>query len=363
MIYVHIPLCRSFCTYCGFYSELCSGGQEEKTVDALVREISEEEIPLQENTIYIGGGTPSVLPPFLLERIVAVCREKVSQAPWTEFTIEANPDDIVRGGREYVAALKGLGVTRVSMGAQSFSDDILRWMNRRHSAADTAEAVRLLREGGIENISIDLIFGISHLSDNVLEESLHRALNLGVQHISCYQLSVEEGSALEKMVDDGRYVEASEDFCRGQYELISEKLRSAGFHHYEISNFALPGFEARHNSAYWRHVPYVGIGPGAHSLLKTADGGWMRRWNNPDLDGYVRRGAERGCEILSPEQVIEEDIMLGLRTSGGVDAALLEGNSRAEALLGEGRMELECSRIRIPEKFFFISDSIIRDII
>lgn len=360
MIYVHIPLCRSFCTYCGFYSELCSDGLEKKTVDALVKEISGEEISHENNTIYIGGGTPSVLPPSFLERIVRACE---GPEPWTEFTVEANPDDIVRKGPQYVADLRRLGVNRVSLGAQSFSDDILRWMNRRHSAADTVEAVRLLREGGVENISIDLIFGISHLSDTVLEESLLRALGLGVQHISCYQLSVEEGSALAKMADDGRYTEAPDELCRGQYELISEMLHKAGYHHYEISNFALPGFEAQHNSAYWHHVPYIGFGPGAHSLLKTPDGRWMRRWNSADLDGYISRGAERDLEILSDAQVLEEDIMLGLRTSGGVDAALLEGNPRAQRLLDEGRLERKCSKIRIPEKFFFISDSIIRDII
>ena len=374
MIYVHVPLCRSFCTYCGFYSEKCSDAAAEKTVDSVVKEISLSEIPLERNTIYMGGGTPSVLPPFLLQKIVRACSDACFRSAgrvvpegglwkWDEFTFEANPDDIVRKGLDYVRNLASLGVDRVSLGAQSFSDDVLRWMNRRHGAADISTAVRLLREGGIHNISLDFIFGISFLSDDVLSDSIHRAVDLGVQHISCYQLSVEEGSALENLIARGRYKEASPELCSRQYELVCGILSEAGFNHYEISNFARPGFEARHNSSYWEHIPYIGFGPGAHSLLVDGAGKWIRRWNKPDLNSYIEGSFARGEEVLSEEQMKMETIMLGLRTASGVDSSALGTNEYADRLLSKGLLQRTGGRIRIPEKYFFISDNIIRDLV
>ena len=283
MIYVHVPFCRSFCTYCGFYSEICSrrGPQQvqnrimEDYADALLDEIASrcEEItaargsgPAGESpspdTLYIGGGTPSVLPPVLLERIVRA----LGPATYEEFTVEVNPDDVAAGGAQYAAALRALGVNRVSMGVQSFDDGMLRWMNRRHDAAGAREAFRLLRAAGFDNISIDLIFGLSHLSDGLWEKTIAEALALRPEHISAYQLSVDADSALAEIVDDGRYTEASDEQCRRQYDTLCRLLADAGYVHYEISNWALPGREAVHNSAYWRRVPYIGLGPSAHSL-------------------------------------------------------------------------------------------------
>ena len=283
MIYVHVPFCRSFCTYCGFYSEICSrrGPQQvqnrimEDYADALLDEIASrgEEItaargsgPAGESpspdTLYIGGGTPSVLPPVLLERIVRA----LGPATYEEFTVEVNPDDVAAGGAQYAAALRALGVNRISMGVQSFDDGMLRWMNRRHDAAGAREAFRLLRAAGFDNISIDLIFGLSHLSDGLWEKTIAEALALRPEHISAYQLSVDADSALAEIVDDGRYTEASDEQCRRQYDTLCRLLADAGYVHYEISNWALPGREAVHNSAYWRRVPYIGLGPSAHSL-------------------------------------------------------------------------------------------------
>ena len=306
MIYVHVPFCRSFCTYCGFYSEICRRAPRSSTQAPGSREDSRQvqnrlfeeyaaalrdEIAVRStelvaarrgsafgpvppsapsslsgspapDTLYIGGGTPSVLPLPVLEDIVG----SLGPSDYEEFTIEVNPDDIVSGGPEYVSGLRRIGVNRVSMGVQSFDDGILKWMNRRHDAAGAREAFRLLRACGFDNISIDLIFGLSQLSADAWADTVLAALALEPEHISAYQLSIEEDSALERMVADGRYVEASDEQCRAQYDTLCRMLAEAGYVHYEISNWARPGREAVHNSAYWRRVPYVGLGPGAHSF-------------------------------------------------------------------------------------------------
>ncbi len=327
------------------------------------------------NTLYIGGGTPSVLPLDVLRRIVDALLSSRSlrrgentvgaQSPFEEFTVEVNPEDIVEKGGEYVRGLLETGVDRVSMGIQSFDDGILRWMNRRHSAAGAVEAFRILRRCGVRNISVDLIFGLSQLADDVWEDTIERALELAPEHISAYQLSIEEGSALAKLVADGRYVEASDEQCRHQYDVLCQTLRQAGYHHYEISNFARPGFEAVHNSAYWSRVPYIGLGPGAHSL--TGD---IRSWNSQELPHRSPDGSlatySRTSETLSPEDIRVERIMLSLRTDKGLEAAELYSlTDRAviNSLLSEGALEKQGGSIRIPESRLFTSDEIIRELI
>ena len=327
MIYVHVPFCKSFCTYCDFYSEICSGKVQKLFVEELCREIesrrSQIEDTLALNTLYIGGGTPSVLEPGLLRRIV----DTLGYGPYVEFTLEANPDDITPA---YAAFLKELGVTRVSMGVQSFHDGILRWMNRRHDSARAKEAFGCLRAAGFSNISIDLIYGISQLTPQIWKDTIEQALDLRPEHISAYQLTVEEGSHLADMIKEGKYEEASDEACAAQYQLLCARMKEAGYHHYEISNFSLPGKEAVHNSAYWKRLPYVGLGPGAHSLI----GADKRCWNSCQVSGWTQES-----EHLTPEQIREERLMLGLRTDAGVDG------------------------IRIPEKDWFISDSIIESLI
>ena len=327
------------------------------------------------NTLYIGGGTPSVLPLDVLRRIVDALLSSRSlrrgentvgaQSPFEEFTVEVNPEDIVEKGGEYVRGLLETGVDRVSMGIQSFDDGILRWMNRRHSAAGAVEAFRILRRCGVRNISVDLIFGLSQLADDVWEDTIERALELAPEHISAYQLSIEEGSALAKLVADGRYVEASDEQCRHQYDVLCQTLRQAGYHHYEISNFARPGFEAVHNSAYWSRVPYIGLGPGAHSL--TGD---IRSWNSQELPHRSPDGSlatySRTSETLSPEDIRVERIMLSLRTDKGLEAAelySLADRAVINFLLSEGALEKQGGSIRIPESRLFTSDEILRELI
>lgn len=387
MIYLHVSFCGSFCTYCDFYSEICRGGRAfNEYADAVLKEVNDrrEEIcmnmsaPGAVNTLYIGGGTPSVLPLDVLRRIVGAVSqtERLSLVTepvevttptelFDEFTVEVNPEDIVEKGREYVRGLLALGVNRVSMGIQSFNDDILRWMNRRHDAGNAVKAFHILRESGVRNISIDLIFGISQLTDETWKDTIEKALELSPEHISAYQLSIEEGSALAKMVADGRYVEASEEQCRRQYDILCRCLGRSGYHHYEISNFAKPGFEAVHNSAYWRRAPYIGLGPGAHSL--TGD---IRSWNSQELPHRSTDGSpatySRTSETLSPENIRVERIMLSLRTDKGLEAAelySLADRAVINSLLSEGALEKQGGSIRIPESRLFTSDEILRELI
>lgn len=278
-----------------------------------------------------------------------------------EFTVEVNPEDIVEKGLEYARGLLALGVNRISMGIQSFNDDILRWMNRRHDAGNAVKAFHILRESGVRNISIDLIFGISQLTDETWKDTIEKALELSPEHISAYQLSIEEGSAVAKMVADGRYVEASEEQCRRQYDILCRCLGRSGYHHYEISNFAKPGFEAVHNSAYWRRAPYIGLGPGAHSLS-----GDVRSWNSQELPHRNIVTYSRNFETLSPEDIRVEKIMLSLRTDKGLEATelySLADSTVIDTLLSEGALEKQGTCVRIPEDHLFTSDEIVRELI
>lgn len=306
-----------------------------------------------------------MLPLDVLSRIVKAVSKTGRTGLFEEFTIEVNPEDIVEKGGEYVRGLLGLGVNRVSMGVQSFDDGILRWMNRRHDARGAVDAFRILRGCGVRNIGMDLIFGLPMLTDEIWRDTIEKALELAPEHISAYQLSIEDGSALAGMLADGRYVEASDEQCRHQYDILCRVLKRSGYRHYEISNFAKPGFEAVHNSAYWRRVPYVGLGPGAHSLS-----GNVRSWNGRTLPRRIPDGDlttySRSFETLSPEDIRVERLMLSLRTDKGLEATELYSLADCAAiasLLDAGALENYGSRIRIPEDRLFTSDGILRGLI
>ena len=436
MIYVHVPFCRSFCTYCDFYSEVasrCRKAEDAQKQEALFEDFAQAlacevrsragEITDDVNTLYIGGGTPSVLPLSAFQALLDALCSVGHGGPFDEFTVEVNPEDIIEKGHAYVEGLLELGVNRISMGVQSFDDSVLKFMNRRHSADEAVRAYAILEEAGVRNISIDLIFGLPQLSMDQWRETLDKALSIssrGVlpQHISSYQLSVEPGSMLARLVEKGRWNEASDELCQEQYEALCSALSAAGYHHYEISNFAQPGFEAVHNSAYWRHVPYVGFGPGAHSYINPAEISpdtlfigseyhdnlhssplcCVRQWNLQDLQAYLQAWKSahdyesgvladlpsdpfvgvRESEILDEEQLAMERLMLGLRTSAGLPESFLREYCDPEALsqaIATGHLvpaddELISSdsamrelHLRIPERHFFISDSIIADLV
>lgn len=395
MIYIHFPFCRSFCTYCDFYS-VREMGKMEQYKNALLREIDARRAFLmscaEPATLYVGGGTPSLCPVEWLSEVVSVLRAAVGG--FEELTVEVNPDDVTR---EYVLGLRGLGVNRVSMGVQSFSDTSLMWMARRHSANRAREAYKVLREAGFDNVSLDLIFGYdpvrwgsSPTSADVLmrfwREDLEEVLRLRPEHISAYQMSVEDGSVLGEKALAGQYHEPADEICAAQYALLQNSLSDAGYEQYEVSNFALPGYQAVHNSGYWERLPYIGLGPGAHSF----DGNRRRSWNAPDVDTYVRYWlsdvqqeveghgyaggagdcvsggihAVSGCETLTDEDVLVEKIMLGLRRTSGLllsDVPELSHDTVGR-LVSSGSLIEDDGRIRIPPSNLFISDTIIRSL-
>lgn len=347
MIYAHVPYCLSFCRYCDFYSEITCKKDFDGYIDEICAEArrrSAEIIKSQGvNTLYIGGGTPSVMPLRFFNELV----KAVGGGPFEEFTVEVNPEDIVTRGEDFLRSLRGLGVNRISMGVQSLDDEVLRWMGRRHDAATAVRAFHMLREAGFGIISVDIIFGIGSweggaFSSEILDATLDGILALGPDHISAYQLSIEDGARLARDLASGKYAEASDEECAMQYQLICSRLREAGFVHYEISNWARAGMEAVHNSAYWTRQPYVGLGPGAHSLTVEDRGPGLpreiRSWNSQVLTGWTS-----SHEILTPEEIREEQIMLGLRTAKGID--------------------LDGKHIVIPEDRWFVADSIIAGLI
>jgi len=369
MVYLHVPFCRSFCSYCNFYSEIARRDRDAQLFEAyteavcaeIARRRDEIEASRDLDTLYIGGGTPSVLPPMYLARILQALAgadrrsgaDPERPSPFAEFTFEVNPEDIVRQGPGYVRELRSLGVDRISMGVQSLDDGILRWMNRRHDADRAREAFRILSGAGIPKLSIDLIFGLSQLSAEGLAQTLGEVVAWRPGHISAYQLSIEDGSALDRLVREGNYVEATQEQCAEQYRLLCETLHRAGYIHYEISNWALPGCEAVHNSAYWTRHPYVGLGPGAHSF-----DGRTRSWNPENLAAYLREMPEPQHETLSAAEIREEELMLGLRTARGVPEKLIPPDHTAK-MIADGSLERISGRLRIPEDRWFVSDGII----
>ena len=302
-------------------------------------------------TVYFGGGTPSLLPPSDFSDICAALADSFDLGGVEEFTVEVNPDDICRdGGEALLSVYRSCGVNRVSVGVQSFHDRHLKWMNRRHDAAEARRAVQLLKDN-FDNVSLDLIFGYAGLTDAEWEQDIRKAVSLGVQHISAYQMSLDSGSMLSKLADRGRYAEPDDEVCRRQYFLLQDILEEAGFVQYEISNFSRPGFHSRHNSAYWAREPYLGLGPGAHSF----DGDRRRSWNADDLGRWLEGEAKEG-ETLSDTDIYNEKVMLGLRTSAGVDAALI-GESAEHNL----SFDASTGHYSIGRRDRFVSDSIIRD--
>lgn len=346
-LYVHFPFCASKCIYCDFYARVRKDWKP--YVEALLREIRDrkEELGVPPSTLYFGGGTPSLLPAGLLAEVAEAAKAAFGVERFGEFTVEVNPDDVTPA---LAAALREAGASRVSIGVQSFHDAHLRWMRRRHTAAQAEAAFATLRAAGFANLSLDLIFGFTGLEDADWQQSIDRALALRPEHISCYQMT-------------GRWADPDEERCRRQYALLQKRLAAAGFHPYEVSNYALPGYESRHNSAYWRREPYLGFGPGAHSF----DGDRRRSWNTPDIDAYLS-SRPGGAEILSDREVWEEKLMLALRTAEGLRLATLTPVERAllaqkepvlEQLSKTGKILMDRDSLRIVPEGIFVSDSII----
>lgn len=360
-IYVHIPFCKSRCKYCDFYSTTLLGRRGEY-VDAVIEEWAmqnaEDGVHDDVETLYIGGGTPSLLDVEDLRRLLGVLPVESAK----EVTIEANPSDITH---EKAKAWKAMGVNRLSIGIQSFNDDMLRLIGRRHTAEQAREAVRIAREEGFENISADLIYGLPHAMRNaameVLKRDVEELLRLEVEHISTYCLSYEEGTAMTRMLERGEIEEVDEDTENRMFDYIVEQLTKAGYEHYEVSNFARPGRRSRHNSNYWNDTPYIGLGAGAHSY-----DGVHRYWNPSDIDLYIKGALahdfQREQETLTNEQRHTERVMLGLRTAEGIARSDVD-EAKALPYLQRGLLRTEGNRLVATTEGYHILNRIIEDLI
>ena len=371
-VYVHIPFCASRCSYCDFFSTLRLDEVGHDYVEALIAEARLRKAELNGKpvkTLYMGGGTPSQLPLPLLARLIDGLKATLDLNAVQEFTLEANPDDVTP---EWCAAVRALGVNRVSMGVQSFQDAVLRLVGRRHTARQAIDAVASLRHAGIDNISIDLIYGLPGQTLETWAESVRQAVDLRPQHISAYGLTYEPGTRLWQQRECGEVVEASEDQYLDMYRILVGLLRVAGYEHYEISNFALPGYRSRHNSSYWNETPYLGLGAAAHSYDGT-----MRRSNPADLCGYIRRitSGQPACQVedLAWWERYDERVMLGLRTADGVDAHRLRSDFGDKAwahFVSEARRHIDAGnmictddgRSILSSEGIVLSDSVMRDL-
>ncbi|MEP7253377.1 MAG: radical SAM family heme chaperone HemW, partial [Ginsengibacter sp.] len=318
-IYIHIPFCKQACYYCNFHFST-STALKSDMLQALQKEV---ELSVDHNyakgqeisTIYFGGGTPSLLNKRELSDLLSTIKNSYPVNPSAEITLEANPDDI---DSVTLNDWKDAGVNRLSIGIQSFKDADLKWMNRAHNAADAAACIQMARDAGFHNFSIDLIYGTPDLDDDEWHQNVKKVLDLQVPHVACYALTVEPGTALQKMIKSGKKEEVSNDDQARQFRLLMQWMHEAGYEHYEISNFAKPGFRSCHNSSYWKGESYVGIGPSAHSYNGDA-----RKWNIANNSLYIQSIKNNTIpfeeEILTADQKLNEYVMTALRTIEGID--------------------------------------------
>lgn len=371
MIYLHVPFCARRCIYCDFYSTTLSEEVRKQYVKAAQRELKERVsyLPFSHiRTIYLGGGTPSQLSTEEITSLLDCIRAYYNVASDAEITLECNPDDITQA---FAQTIKEIGINRVSLGVQSFDDEILRLLNRRHDAKEAEEAVRTLYENGLNNISIDLIYGLPRQDVASFSTDLKKAFSLPIKHLSSYALSVEKGTPLAKRIEEKALEVASEETFVKEYTLLMEQAEKHGFIHYEISNFALQGFESKHNSGYWDGTPYLGIGPGAHSFDGT-----NRRYNLPQLLDYIQQ-SEQGIfphqtELLKDYERYNEWIFTSLRTSKGLSLQLTERRYGHEGLnyllknaqphISSGRIIKEDNHLKIARDSIMVSDDIISDL-
>jgi oxygen-independent coproporphyrinogen III oxidase len=354
-IYIHIPFCRKACHYCNFHFST-SLRLKNGFLAALLKEIdltpNKGGEPIE--TIYLGGGTPSLLEKHELDTIITKLRDSFTITPDAEITLEANPDDITaEKGVEWLQ----LGINRLSIGIQSFREEDLAWMNRAHNALQAKESISVIRAAGFSNFSIDLIFGVPGLSDIDWQKNIATAIDFKVPHISTYALTVEPQTALQKMIALHKKDDVDADMQAAQYEQLMVIMEAGGYEHYEISSFALPGKRSRHNSSYWRGIPYFGFGPSAHSY-----DGINRKWNVANNVKYIQSLEENiipeEVEELTPLIRMNEYLMTSLRTAEGIDFnhfSLHWGISETEALKNDLLIFQQKNQVRITDRFAFLT--------
>ncbi|GAO45131.1 radical SAM family heme chaperone HemW [Flavihumibacter petaseus] len=365
-LYLHIPFCRKACHYCNFHFSTRLQNKN-VVVNALLTELSQaaRNWDLQQfETIYYGGGTPSLLSEEELQRLQAAIAKNYRLSPSPEITLEANPDDI---NPESLQFWKNAGINRLSIGVQSFREEDLHWMNRAHTASEALSAVSKARDAGFEHFNIDLIYGTPGLSHDAWRQNIETALQLGITHLSAYALTVESKTALDSMIRRHQAVAPDPEQQAEQFLLLSDRMTEAGWEHYEISNFAVPGHRSRHNSAYWSGAPYLGIGPGAHSF-----NGKERWWNIANNALYVT-GMESGkpvteSELLTTENHFNEYLMTSLRQLEGCSLEVIrsrfnhswsdELTKDAATFIERGQMELLKDRLVLTREGRLYADGI-----
>ncbi|HSL17684.1 MAG TPA: radical SAM family heme chaperone HemW [Methylomirabilota bacterium] len=371
-LYVHVPFCTSVCPYCDFAVTIAGGDRRQGYLDALELEIGRaRDLGLRFDTVYLGGGTPSTLDPPSLGRLVRALEGAFDLEAGTVRHLEINPEDVSPGS---AAAWRQLGFTFASLGAQSFDDRDLAFLGRRHDAATARRAVGLLVDAGFETVSADLIFGLPGQTSGHWRRQLELALGTGIHHLSCYQLTIHDGTVFGVRRRRGALAELDEDRQAELYLLAHEVLGGAGWHGYEVSNFAAaPRHRSRHNSKYWSHAPYLGLGPSAHSFV-----GRRRWWNLRKVRLWAAaleagRSAVEGSERLDDETLFTEAVMLGLRTADGLDldalrrrfgdlAAGLDGLA-VDRALASGRLRCEGSRLAPTPLGMAVADALARDLL
>ena len=365
-IYIHIPFCKTRCIYCDFYSTTRSE-LKDRYIHALCKELQIRKEYLREEpveTIYFGGGTPSQLAEEDFREIFETIRKYYGMEHCREITLEANPDDLTE---EYAVMLQRLPFNRISMGIQTFDDATLKLLNRRHNAAQAVNAVHHCRRAGFNNISIDLIYGLPGETDERWKRDLQQAVSLNVEHISAYHLTYEEGTRIYELLQTHRIREVDEESSLRFFSTLMDTLGSAGYEHYEISNFCRPGMYSRHNTSYWKGIPYLGCGPSAHSFNTDT-----REWNISSLEDYIHsiennhRRFEN--EYLDRTTRYNECIMTSIRTKRGLSLNDLEREfgkelwqycmNMARPHLDSGKLEIRDSHLCLTRKGIFVSDSI-----
>lgn len=369
-IYIHVPFCSRRCIYCDFYFVTTRGGRN-SFVDALCREIElygQRYGDRPVDTVYVGGGTPSLLPVEAIGRIFDALGDCFDVSRVRETTLETNPEDL---SLDYLAGLRSLGIDRASVGIQSFFDEDLRFMNRSHGPTQAEAAIPMLTQAGFDNFTADLIFGLPDQRSDYWQANLERLADYATPHVSTYGLTIEPATPLHKMVRRGHTVPAKDKVHAQCYEQAIATLCGAGYEHYEISSFALPGRRALHNQRYWQHLDYLGFGPSAHSFMRAP----ARRWSNVrSLRRYVSmlEGSELPLdaeEVLARTDLANERVMLGLRTAEGIDLNDLtsdygydlarEKENELAAMKARGLITLN-DRLRLTDRGKMVSDAVAR---
>ncbi|HKK46124.1 MAG TPA: radical SAM family heme chaperone HemW [Balneolaceae bacterium] len=368
-LYIHIPFCKQACSYCDFYF-VTRTSERDHFVERLIQEIRDYQgtkyVREPVKTVYFGGGTPSLLAPMQVERILSAI-EDVFPVDTDEITLEMNPDDV---SADFLSALKEIGITRASMGVQTFQPELLEFMHRAHSREEALQCIELLGQTSFDSYTVDLIYGNPGQSLEQLDEDVKTLLQFDPPHISAYSLTIEPQTRLGKQVELGRIVPPEDDKVARHFDLINERFQEQGIRRYEVSNYSKPGREALHNSSYWEHENYLGFGPGAHSFWWDDE---AIRWENEaDLRNYLKAESNPRKEKLTLLQLAEERLMMGLRTKKGVGLGELTGkydyrlNERQHEYLNrrEDEEKLQANnRICLTDKGIKIADAIILDLV